>query len=81
MDKPTKKTRAPGKHWRKGLTLVELIRKFPDDKTAEAWIASIRWPDGPSLPRTATTTTSSTRRPTRRCPTGAAATDAGGSSR
>ena len=44
------KKRAPGKHWRKGLTLVEMIRKFPDDKTAEAWIASIRWPDGPRCP-------------------------------
>ncbi len=43
-------TRAPGKHWRKGLTLVELIRKFPDDETAEKWIASIRWPDGPRCP-------------------------------
>ena len=41
---------APGKHYRKGMTLVELIRKFPDDKTAEAWIASIRWPDGPECP-------------------------------
>ena len=49
MNNTTQKARkrAPGKHWRKGLTLVELIRKFPDDKTAEAWIASIRWPDGP----------------------------------
>ena len=44
------KKKAPGKHWRKGLTLVELIRKFPDDKTAEAWIAGIRWPDGPRCP-------------------------------
>ena len=44
------KQKAPGKHYRKGLTLVELIRKFPDDKTAEAWIAEIRWPDGPECP-------------------------------
>ena len=44
------KKKAPGKHWRKGLTLVELIRKFPDDKTAEAWIAKIRWPNGPECP-------------------------------
>ena len=46
----TVKKKAPGKHWRKGLTLVELIRKFPDDKAAEAWIAKIRWPDGPQCP-------------------------------
>ena len=35
-EKKQSKTTAPGKHRRKGLTLVELIRKFPDDKTAEA---------------------------------------------
>ena len=40
------KKKAPGKHYRKGVTLVELIAKFPDDKTAEAWFASVRWPDG-----------------------------------
>lgn len=34
----------------KGMTLVELICKFPDDKAAEAWIAGIRWPDGPQCP-------------------------------
>ena len=27
--------KAPGKHWRKGLSLVEISRMFPDDKTAE----------------------------------------------
>ncbi|MYI61529.1 MAG: IS1595 family transposase [Gemmatimonadetes bacterium] len=46
----TETKKAPGKHFRKGMTLVELIRKFPDDETAEAWIASIRWPDGPRCP-------------------------------
>lgn len=46
-----KRYSAPGRHERKGLTLVELIRKFPDDQTAEAWIAAIRWPDGPQCPR------------------------------
>ena len=42
--------RAPGKHWRKGMTLVELFAKFPNDDTAEAWFASVRWPDGPRCP-------------------------------
>ena len=49
----TAQTRAqsgPGKHYRQGMTIVDLIRKFPDNKTAEAWIASIRWPDGPECP-------------------------------
>ena len=34
---------APGKSYRKGLTLVELVRMFPDDFTAERWIADARW--------------------------------------
>ena len=40
----------PGKSYRKGLTLVEVVQMFPDDKTAEAWIAKTRWPDGPRCP-------------------------------
>ena len=40
----TKKRKAPGKHCRKGMTLVQLFAKFPDDETAEAWFASVRWP-------------------------------------
>ena len=42
--------KAPGKHFRKGLTLVEIIRMFPDDATAEAWFAQTRWPNGPACP-------------------------------
>ena len=41
---------APGRHDREWLSLVEVMRMFPDDDTAEAWIASIRWPDGPCCP-------------------------------
>ncbi len=40
----------PGKASRKGLSIVQLIRKFPDDRTAEDWIAGIRWPGGPVCP-------------------------------
>lgn len=29
----------------------DLLQLFPDDETAEAWIAGIRWPDGPERPR------------------------------
>ncbi len=43
----TKPQSGPGKHYRQGMTLVELIAKFPDDKAAERWFAAIRWPDGP----------------------------------
>ena len=42
--------RAPGKHYRKGISLVEIMRMFPDDATAEAWFAETRWPDGPRCP-------------------------------
>ena len=49
-DEKNTQKKAPGKAYRKGMTLVELIRKFPDDATAEAWIAEIRWPDGPECP-------------------------------
>lgn len=37
---------APGKHFRKGITLVELFKMFPDDETAEQWFIESRWPDG-----------------------------------
>lgn len=41
---------APGKHNRKGLTLAELFRMFPDDETAEAWFIARRWPEGVRCP-------------------------------
>ena len=28
---------APGKHWRKGMTLMEVMRTFPNDDEAERW--------------------------------------------
>ena len=36
----------PGKSYRKGLTLVQLFEKFPDDDAAEKWFVEQRWPDG-----------------------------------
>ena len=41
---------APGQHHREGLSLVDVMRMFPDDAAAEAWIAKVRWPDGPRCP-------------------------------
>lgn len=38
--------KAPGKHYRDGISLVEIFRKFPDDATAEAWFIEQFWPDG-----------------------------------
>ncbi len=37
---------APGRYERKGISLVELFRQFPDDGAAEAWFIKLRWPDG-----------------------------------
>ena len=42
---------APGRHYRNGLSLVKLTAMFPDDASAEKWIAAQRWPDGPYCPR------------------------------
>ena len=42
--------KAPGKAFRKGISLIELMRRFPDDATAEAWFAETRWPNGPACP-------------------------------
>ena len=41
---------APGKHYRTGLSLVEVMRMFPDDATAEQWFIEQRWPDGAHCP-------------------------------
>ena len=38
--------KAPGKHYRNGMTLAQLLKKFPDDATAEQWFVMNRWPNG-----------------------------------
>ena len=43
-------TNAPGKHYRKGITLKEIFKMFPDDATAEAWFVQQRWKDGVTCP-------------------------------
>ena len=43
--------KAPGKYYRKGLSLVELTRMFPDDETAEQWFIETRWPNGVYCPK------------------------------
>ena len=42
--------KAPGKHFREGLYLVELIRTFPDDEAAQAWLEEQRWGGEPWCP-------------------------------
>ena len=41
---------APGKHYRKGLTLIQLGDLFPDEAAAERWFAEACWPNGPHCP-------------------------------
>jgi len=48
-----KRRQAPGKHYRKGLTLSDLFAMFPDDAVAEEWFIAHRWPDGVTCPHCA----------------------------
>ena len=41
---------APGKHFREGISLIDLFNIFPDDETAEQWFIETRWPDGIACP-------------------------------
>ena len=45
-----KQTKGPGKSYRKGLTLVQLMDKFPDEAAAERWFIENRWPEGIACP-------------------------------
>ncbi len=40
----------PGKSFRKGLSLVQAVRKFSDECRAEAWFVARRWPHGIHCP-------------------------------
>ncbi|MDE0050617.1 MAG: IS1595 family transposase [Rhodospirillales bacterium] len=42
--------RAPGKSFRKGMSLFEIMDLFPDDAAAERWFTETRWPKGPHCP-------------------------------
>ncbi len=37
---------APGKHFREGISLIEVFNMFPNDTAAEAWLTEQRWPNG-----------------------------------
>ena len=36
----------PGRRQREEITLIQLMKKFPDEATAEAWFADARWLKG-----------------------------------
>lgn len=42
--------RAPGKHFRSGISMIDVMRMFPDNETAETWFVKNRWPEGPICP-------------------------------
>lgn len=39
-----------GKSYRKGLTMMDVIDKFPTEEKAKAWLTDERWPEGPVCP-------------------------------
>ena len=42
--------KAPGKHYRKGMTLLDVAGMFGDEEKSRAWVAEQRWPDSPYCP-------------------------------
>ena len=44
------KKQGPGKSYRKGINLIEAVRKFGDETQAEAWFVERRWLDGIHCP-------------------------------
>ena len=47
--------KAPGKSHREGITLAQLLKRFPDNDTAEKWIVEQRWPEGVCCPECGST--------------------------
>lgn len=45
------KKNAPGKSHRQGISLMELVKMFPDEKTARKWFEEQRWSEGRFCPR------------------------------
>ena len=44
-------SRAPGKHYRKGISLVQAVAMFAGPDFTEHWFVDRRWPDGIECPR------------------------------
>ena len=42
--------KGPGKSTRKGMTIIELMRKFPNDEAAQKWFEKCHWPKGAVCP-------------------------------
>ena len=48
---------APGRHYREGITLMQLADMFPDEAAARTWFEGLVWPDGRYCPRCGSTRT------------------------
>ncbi len=46
-----KSKKGPGRADRKGISVLELVKMFPNDEAAEKWFAKARWPDGLACPK------------------------------
>jgi len=53
--KETNSGKGPGKAYRKGVSLIELFERFPDNEAAEKWLEGWRWGDEPTCPRCGST--------------------------
>ena len=51
IKKQKTRKKAPGKSFRTGLSLVEIMKMFPDNATAEKWFVKNRWPTGVCCPK------------------------------
>ncbi|MDE0415307.1 MAG: IS1595 family transposase [bacterium] len=49
--------KAPGRSHRKGMTVMEMLKLFPDNATAEKWFEEQRWPEGRFCPDCGSTRT------------------------
>ena len=43
-------SKGPGRADRRGITIIELLRRFPDDRAAERWFEGILWKGRPICP-------------------------------
>ena len=44
------KVSGPGKSYRKGISLVEVVKQFSNEEKAEQWFVDQRWPNGIACP-------------------------------
>ena len=56
--------KAPGKHYRKGITLAKLFEMFPDNDAAEKWFEETKWADGVVCPHCESERISEVKHPT-----------------